>query len=166
MFQAVPPPIIRSTTLFVQLQVLSTSTAACCYEMERSSVSSTIAAVLVDNTWSCMYSYVLLMMGGGTAWNKYSVCTNKKIKKHCILLAVIWNYICDARTYECQKFKIGWDGTVFQLIHGSSKQQYWLKIPEAVYIVMCSWWWGEEQPETCRASVEINISRNVVSSWL
>ena len=27
------------------------------------------AAVLVDNTWSCMYSYVLLMMGGGTAWN-------------------------------------------------------------------------------------------------
>ena len=27
------------------------------------------AAVLVDNTWSCMYSYVLLMMGRGTAWN-------------------------------------------------------------------------------------------------
>ena len=27
------------------------------------------ATVLVDNTWSCMYSYVLLMMGGGTAWN-------------------------------------------------------------------------------------------------
>ena len=26
-------------------------------------------AVLVDNTWSCMYSFVLLMMGGGTAWN-------------------------------------------------------------------------------------------------
>jgi len=30
---------------------------------------STVAAVLVDNTWRCMYSYVLLMMGGGTAWN-------------------------------------------------------------------------------------------------
>ena len=28
-----------------------------------------IAAVLVDNTWSCMYSYVFLMMGGGTAWS-------------------------------------------------------------------------------------------------
>jgi len=23
----------------------------------------------IQNTWSCMYSYVLLMMGGGTAWN-------------------------------------------------------------------------------------------------
>jgi hypothetical protein len=22
-----------------------------------------------DNTWHCMYSFVLLMMGGGTAWN-------------------------------------------------------------------------------------------------
>jgi hypothetical protein len=31
MFQAVPPPIIRSTQLYIQLQVLSTSTAACCY---------------------------------------------------------------------------------------------------------------------------------------
>ena len=31
------------------------------------------AAVLVDNTWSCMYSYVLLMMGGWTAWNMQSV---------------------------------------------------------------------------------------------
>jgi len=26
---------------------------------------------------SCMYSYVLLMLGGGTAWNMYSVCKNK-----------------------------------------------------------------------------------------
>jgi len=24
-----------------------------------------------------MYSYVLLIMGGGTAWNMYSVCKNK-----------------------------------------------------------------------------------------
>ena len=31
MFQAVPPPIIRSTELYIQLQILSTNTAACCY---------------------------------------------------------------------------------------------------------------------------------------
>ena len=31
MFQAVPPPIVRSTGLYIQLQVLSTNTAACCY---------------------------------------------------------------------------------------------------------------------------------------
>jgi hypothetical protein len=31
MFQAVPLPIIRSTQLYIQLQVLSTNTAASCY---------------------------------------------------------------------------------------------------------------------------------------
>ena len=31
MFQAVPPPIIRSTKLHTQLQVLSTNTVSCCY---------------------------------------------------------------------------------------------------------------------------------------
>jgi len=30
-FQAVPPPIIRSTQLYIQLQVLSTNTATSCY---------------------------------------------------------------------------------------------------------------------------------------
>ena len=51
------------------------------------------------------------------------------------------------------------------LIHDSSKQQYWLTIPEAVCTVMCSWWWAEEPPETCTTSVEINKSRNVASCW-
>jgi hypothetical protein len=64
MFQAVPPPIIRSTQLYKQLQVLSTNTAASCYR-ERWQ----LPAVLVDNTWSCLYSCVLLTMGGKTAWN-------------------------------------------------------------------------------------------------
>ena len=59
-------------------------------------ISSTIAAGSsngLTNTWSCMYSYVLLMMGAGTAWHMYSVCRNKQIKKCCILLVVICNYI-------------------------------------------------------------------------
>ena len=29
-------------------------------------------------------------------------------------------------------------------------QQYWLTIPEADCTVMCSWWWAEEQSQTCR----------------
>jgi len=33
MFQAVSPPIIRSTQLYIQLQVLSTNTAASCWNM-------------------------------------------------------------------------------------------------------------------------------------
>ena len=48
--------------------------------------------ITVDKTWRCMCSYVLLIMGGGTAWNTQSVCRNKKFKKKvasCWLL--IWN---------------------------------------------------------------------------
>ena len=41
-----------------------------------------------------------------------------------------------------------------------------LTILEAVFTVMCSWWWEEEPRETCRTSVEINKSRNDVSCWL
>ena len=47
-----------------------------------------------------------------------------------------------------------------------SRQQYWWTIPKAVCTVMCSWWWAEEPPETHRASVLINKSRNVASCWL
>ena len=46
------------------------------------------------------------------------------------------------------------------LLLACSKQHYWLTISEAVCTVLCSWWWAEEPPETCRASVEINKSRN------
>jgi len=42
MFQAVTPPIIRSTQLYIQLQVLSNNTAASCFQQ--------LAAVLFDNT--------------------------------------------------------------------------------------------------------------------
>ena len=38
-------------------------------ELRSSSISSTIAASSSIGWWSCMYSYVLLMMGRGTAWN-------------------------------------------------------------------------------------------------
>ena len=75
MFQAVPPPIIRGTKLYIRRQVLSNQ--YCCYRGwdEISSISSTIAA-------------------------------------------------------------------------GSS---IGLTIPDAVCTVLCSWWWAEEPPETCRA---------------
>jgi len=41
-------------------------------EMELRSISSTTAVgniIGFDNTWRCIYSFVLLMMGEGTAWN-------------------------------------------------------------------------------------------------
>ena len=58
------------------------------------------------------------------------------------------------------------DGSAFRLIHDNIKQHYRLTLPEAVCTVMCSWWWAEEPPEICRASVEINKLRNVASFWL
>jgi len=52
-----------------------TNTAACCYR----GWDGTHAFHLIcrqqywfDDTWLCMYSFVLLMMGGGTAWNMQS----------------------------------------------------------------------------------------------
>jgi len=46
MFQVVLPPIIRSTQLYKQLQVLSTNTAASCYRKwhGNSSIPFTVAA--------------------------------------------------------------------------------------------------------------------------
>jgi len=43
----------------------------------------------------------------------------------------------------------GWDGIAFHIIHDNSS--IGLTIPDAVCTVLCSWWWGEEPPETCRA---------------
>ena len=79
MFQAVPPPIIRSTLLFIQLRVLSTKTAATVEEMAQSVISSTVAASSSIG-WQYLTLYVQLCApddGGGTAWNMYSVCKNK-----------------------------------------------------------------------------------------
>jgi len=41
-YQAVSPPIIRSTQLYIQLQVLSTNTAASCYRKSTVAASSSI----------------------------------------------------------------------------------------------------------------------------
>jgi hypothetical protein len=80
MFQAVPPPIIRSSKLYIQHRVLVKPLllpAVIVEELElvrehtqTSSNSSTIAACNskgLTNTRCCIYSFELLMMGGGTA---------------------------------------------------------------------------------------------------
>ena len=61
----------------------------------RSSRSST-------NTRCCVYSFELLMMGGGTAWNMWSNYSNKY---HCVTLHLVGllEYINDARSHERKK---------------------------------------------------------------
>jgi len=78
MLQAVPPPIIRSTKLYIQHQVLS-------------------------NQYCCL---LLLWM-----------------RQNCSSIS----------SMEAASSSIG------------------LTIPDAVCTVLCSWWWAEEPPETCRA---------------
>jgi hypothetical protein len=55
MFQAVPPPIIRSTKLYIQRYSIPSTIAA----------GSSIVLTIPDS----VYSFVLLLMGGGTARN-------------------------------------------------------------------------------------------------
>jgi hypothetical protein len=76
MFRAVTPPIIRSSKLYIQHWVLVKTLllpAAIVEELELlelCSNSSTIAAgssKVLTSTQCCIYSFELLMMGGGTA---------------------------------------------------------------------------------------------------
>jgi len=106
MFQTVPPPIIRSTKLYMQRQILSNQ--YCCYRGWDGTASefhlihdSSRQQYWFDNTWRCMYSFVLLMMGGGTVWNMLEqfIETNRP-RKSCMLLAVIQRYTCDARRWR------------------------------------------------------------------
>jgi len=93
-----------------------TNTTACCYrgwDVTKFHLihDSSRQQYWFDNTWLCMYSFVLLMLGGetdGTPWSSISS-----------------TIVADS--------SIG------------------LTIPDAVCTVLCSWWWAEEPPETCRA---------------
>ena len=77
-FQAVPPPIIRSTKLYIQRRVryCQTNTAAIVDEMELSSISSTIAAGSINCS---TYFRRFLRPSSGAQNCTYSVryCQNK-----------------------------------------------------------------------------------------
>jgi hypothetical protein len=87
MLQAVPLPIIRSSKLYTQHQVfveLFLLFTAIMGEVEltiavRSRKCST-------NIRCCVYSFELLMMGGGTACNMWSNYSNKY---HCVMLHLV-----------------------------------------------------------------------------
>jgi len=104
MFQAVPPPIIRSTKLYIQHQVLSNQ--YCCLLQQQelvSSISSTIAVLV----WQYLTMYVQFCAPDDGRRNRLEhveqfIEINRSIKR-CILLVVIWRYTCGARTYERQK---------------------------------------------------------------
>ena len=73
------PTRFKFLDLFISTDALHVSGGSSAHRQEHITVNTTSvivnqhccllqqAAVLVDSMYSCMYSYVLLMMGGGTA---------------------------------------------------------------------------------------------------
>ena len=122
MFQAVPPPIIRSIKLRTASGIFKPILlpAAIVDGMELSSISSTIAAVLV---WQYLTLYI-------------QFCAPDDGRRNCLkhvrqfIDEMPWRYISST------------------IAGGSS---IGLTIPDAVFTVLCSWWWAEEPPETCTA---------------
>ena len=80
MFQAVPPPIIRSTKLYIQCQVLSNQ--YCCYR----GWDGTSPDDGRRNRLKHVDQFIEI----------------NRSRKRCILLVVLWRYTCDARTCERQ----------------------------------------------------------------
>jgi len=59
----------RFLNLFILTDALHVSGGSSAHHQEHINVNTASGIVNIDNTWSCMYSYVLLMMSGETAWN-------------------------------------------------------------------------------------------------
>ena len=66
MFQAVPPPIIRSSKLYVQHQVLCQTLLLPATVVPTLPQQWQVAVKVGHGTRCCMYSFELLMMGIGT----------------------------------------------------------------------------------------------------
>jgi len=76
-----------------------TNTAACCYRgwdgtQFHLTHDSSRQQYWFDNTWRCIYSFVLPMMGGGTAWNMQSNWQKQIYEKY---IASCWFYFRDIR---------------------------------------------------------------------
>ena len=99
MFQAVPPPIIRRTKLYIQLQVLSNNTAASCYRGWDGTPWSSISSMIAASSSIC-WKYLKLHVQFSAPDDdpryrlKYveHLAEINKIEKCCILLVVIWEH--------------------------------------------------------------------------
>ena len=89
-FQAVPPPIIRSTKLYIQRQVLSNQYCCLLLSWMRSSISSTIAALLV---WQYLTLYIQFCAPDDWRRNRLKHVEQfieiNRSRKRCILLVVL-----------------------------------------------------------------------------
>jgi hypothetical protein len=160
MFQAVPPPIIRSTKLYIQRHVLSNqycclllswmkwdwNCSTCFRRFLRPSsgaenCTNSFSYCQTNTAASCHRGWdgtetALHVSGGSSAHHQEqkTVHTPSDIVKQILLLAAIVD--------EMELLSIS-----SAIAAGSS---IGLTISDGVCTVMCSWWWAEEPPETCR----------------
>jgi hypothetical protein len=131
MFQAVLPLIIRSTKLYIQPQVLSNH--FCCL-------------LLSWMRWNSMefFFYLLTSINCSTCFRRFLRPSSGA--QNC---TYILRY-CQTTTAAC--CYRGWDGTPWISISSTitAGSSIGLKITDVVYTVLCSWWWAEEPPESCR----------------
>jgi len=101
MFQAVSPPIIRGTKLYIQRQVLSNQ-YYCLLLSRMSFISYTIAAgssiglKITDAVYTVLCSWWWAEEPSETC----RLIEINRSRKRCVLLVVLWRYTCDAWTYE------------------------------------------------------------------
>ena len=60
---------IKFLDLFISTDALHVSGGSSAHHQEHITVHTASVLSTIDNTRRCMYSYVFLMMGEGTAWN-------------------------------------------------------------------------------------------------
>jgi hypothetical protein len=155
MFQGVPSPTIRSTKLYIQRQVLSNQ---CCCRllswMRWNSMDFHRFLRPSSGAQKCTYSFRYCQTNAavgyyrgwdGTPWTSNgssahhqehkTVHTASGIVKPILLPAAIVDEmeLCTILSTIAAGSSIG------------------LTIPDAVCTVLCSWWWAEEAPETCRS---------------
>ena len=80
MLQAVPPPIIRSSKLYTQHRVFV-------------GLFLLLTGKSSTNARCCVYSFELLMTGGGTAWNMYIIYSNKYHRVTLHLVGYAWTIL-------------------------------------------------------------------------
>ena len=153
MFQAVSPPIIRSAKLYIQRKVLSNQYCCVLNKMQR------FLDLFISVNCSTCFARFLRPSSGATKLyiqrqvlsNQYC-CVLNKMQRFLDLFIFVNCSTCFRRflrpssgaqncTYSVSSFS--------STIAGGSS--IGLTIPDAVCKVLCSWWWAEEPPETCRA---------------
>jgi hypothetical protein len=111
-------------------------------------VSITLKYKQQDATFSrCIYFYKLFCICSGS-----SSAHHQKYKTVHTALGIVRTILLPAAIVDEIELR-----SISSTIAASSS--IGLTIPNAVRRILCSWWWAEKPPETCKQFIELNRSR-------